>query len=279
MRTAKRASVKPRRDVRTLVAALAASGALLTGCLEPKAREARGEGPPVTVSAVAQTFDRTVVFYSDSLGWEAKEALAARLAESRIRLDYHGFPGMALCDYVNEIPAAVRTARAAAVVIEFSGNIFTPCMADVPPEEVFRKYRTDAEKLLVALDAESSIVLFASAPIPLDPRRQTAEINAQWRDLSTLYPSRVRYVDAAESLNGNDGKPALRLPCLSNETAEQGCVDGTIKVRSDDGIHFCPTNNPDPKDFACTAKYASGAVRYAYAVADGVMSAIGVAPA
>jgi hypothetical protein len=252
-------------------------GALATtACLEPT-RKVHGEGttPAVTAAVESRKFDQTVVFYSDSIGWEAKDALALRLAESNIRLDYHGYPGKALCDYLNEIPQAVRTARATVVVVEFSGNIFTPCMEGVPGDDVYKKYRDDGEKLLTSLDAEvGTTILFASAPSPLDPRRQTAEINAAWQNFSTLYPSRVRFVNAAEALNDSTGKATMMLPCLDVEGAEQGCVDGKIKVRSDDGVHFCPTNNPDPKNFNCTAKYASGAVRYAYAIADGVLAAV-----
>jgi hypothetical protein len=249
----------------------------LTACLKPT-REVHGDGttpPTVTAAATSQKFDKTVVFYSDSIGWEARDALAARLAESNIALDYHGYPGMALCDYLNEIPSAVRTNRAAVLVIEFSGNVFTPCMEGVPGDEVYKKYQADGQQLLTALAAEvSTTILFASAPTPLDPRRQTAEINAAWQQFSTLYPSRVRFVNAAEALNDASGKAAMTLPCLDVEGPDKGCVDGRIKVRSDDGIHFCPTNNPDPKNFNCVAAYASGAVRYAYAIADGVLSAI-----
>jgi hypothetical protein len=249
---------------------------LTTACLEPT-RKVHSESttPTATSAPTGKSFDKTVVFYSDSIGWEAKDALAKRLAESNIGLDYHGFPGMALCDYLNEIPSAVRTARAAVVVVEFSGNIFTPCMAGVPGDDVFKKYQADGEKLLSALDAEATTtIMFASAPTPLDPRRQTAEINAAWQAFGTLYPSRVKFVDAAQALNDTTGRASMMLPCLESEGAEQGCVDGKIKVRSDDGIHFCPTNNPDPKNFNCTSKYASGAVRYAYAIADGVFSAL-----
>jgi hypothetical protein len=244
-----------------------------TACVEPT-RQRHGDSDVTTTTAPASAFKKTVVFYSDSIGWEAKEALAARLAEADIGLDYHGYPGMALCDYVNEIPAAARTVGAPLVVVEFSGNIFTPCMQGVPPEEVYKKYRADGEQLLLSLDGEPAILMFASAPIPLDIRRQTAEINNAWNEFATLYPSRVKYVDAAEALHGPDGTPQMFLPCLASETAELGCTDGQIKVRSDDGIHFCPSGSPDPKNWACPAKYASGAVRYAYAIANGIVATL-----
>jgi hypothetical protein len=257
----------------TRVAIATVFGLAATACVEPT-RQRHGDAQITTTTVAAVTFKQTVVFYSDSLGWEAKEALADRLADSGIGLDYHGYPGMALCDYVKEIPAAARTVGAPLVVVEFSGNVFTPCMEGVPPDEVFKKYRADGEQLLLSLDGEAATLMFASAPIPLDIRRQTAEINNAWSELATLYPSKVKFVNAAEAVHGPDGKPAMFLPCLNSETAEMGCTDGQIKVRSDDGIHFCPTNNPDPKKFNCTAKYASGAVRYAYAMADGIVAAL-----
>ena len=51
---------------------------------------------------------------------------------------------------------------------------------------------------------------------------------------------RVRYADAAAAVSGPDHAFVDRLPCRSDEDADDGCDGGTVTVRSPDRLHFCP---------------------------------------
>lgn len=60
---------------------------------------------------------------------------------------------------------------------------------------------------------------------------------------------------------------ALRLRCLRDETAQDGCVDGEIPVRTLDAayhLHFCPYVADITFFFTC-AVYSSGQTRWARA--------------
>jgi hypothetical protein len=75
---------------------------------------------------------------------------------------------------------------------------------------------------------------------------------------------RVEYVDAGQAVL-DQGRFTDTLPCLPQEGVAEGCVDGRIRVRADDGIHFCLTSIPRGAD-RCPV-YSSGAVRFGSAMA------------
>ena len=73
----------------------------------------------------------------------------------------------------------------------------------------------------------------------------------------------MKFVDAGAAVEAPDGSFVHSLPCV---TYEPKCAkSGSNVVRSDDGRHFCPGKYLDP----CPV-YASGAFRFAYAIAAGV---------
>jgi hypothetical protein len=86
-----------------------------------------------------------------------------------------------------------------------------------------------------------------------------------WRGVVARWPN-ARLLDAGAAVM--DGANfTTTLPCLSTETAAEGCVDGRITVRAPDGGHFCPggPEHHDPVTALCTV-YSSGALRFAGAI-------------
>ena len=74
----------------------------------------------------------------------------------------------------------------------------------------------------------------------------------------------VEYVDAGRAVVEGDRFTAT-LPCLPSEGPAEGCVDGRIRVRALDGVHFCPVREGPGTDH-CPV-YSSGAVRFGLAMA------------
>lgn len=215
----------------------------------------------------------TVTLFADSLGFESAQVVTDELGPG-VRFDSSSLPGVALCDLIGALERAPEKAPDIAVV-QFSGNNITDCMKglDGQPLEggpAVNKYAADLETVIQILRARGSRVVLASSP-------RTA-LNARAEDINTIYAwtaidweSRgepVSYVDIAPALLNPDRSYAARMPCLPNETVDQGCgPDGTIAVRSDDGTHFCPLLTGG---LTLCPIWSSGAYRYGLALAAAV---------
>jgi hypothetical protein len=215
----------------------------------------------------------TVTLFADSLGFEAAQVVADQLGAS-VRFDSSSLPGVAMCDLIEALERAPEKAPDVAVV-QFSGNNLTPCMhgADGQPLEdsaLVDKYAADVETVIGILRTRGSRVVLAAAP------RTAFSIKAE--QVNTIFAwtairwqghgEPVSYVDTAAPLLGADRSFTARLPCLPNESANQGCSpDGTITVRSGDGTHFCPLDTGGKT--GCPV-WSSGANRFGVALADAI---------
>ena len=97
------------------------------------------------------------------------------------------------------------------------------------------------------------------------PQLSGPESDQARADLNTVYaglvePGVIEFVDAGASVEAPDGTFTLRLPCMPGEAPCD--PDGTIAVRSEDGVHFCSLAGAT----GC-AEYSSGAFRFAAALA------------
>jgi hypothetical protein len=247
-----RASSRARVARSTVVAC--ALVALATGCTSASAI------PSTTV-----TTSGDVMLLGDSLADQAAPYLATLLPGRQMIAAYFG--GTAPCDWLLKHPPI---AAGSTVVISFSGNSLTPCMADgagghLAGKAVVNRYRADVGTLVSQALAEHAHVILVGQPVHIDLTGDNDNVQA----LNVMYTEMaarpgVAYVDAGAAVENADGSFAHTLPCL---TGEPSCgPSGSNVVRNDDGVHFCPGASVPG---ACT-EYSSGAFRFADAMAKAI---------
>jgi len=220
--------------------------------------------PPAGAPTDGASRPRTLALYGDSLAVEARSYVRAE-AEARgweVTFRVHG--GTAPCDW-GEVLAADLVDRPAVVVVAFSGNALTPCMRDPDTGAGFagarhrEVYRDDVAGMAESIGAAGSRATLVTPPV--SSSGGGAELHAVF--------SQVASATGAELVDGGatiapGGIYTETMPCLPDEGAAAGCVDGRIRVRAADGAHFCPDDHDavDGVTPGCRT-YASGARRYA----------------
>jgi hypothetical protein len=219
-----------------------------------------------------------VAVYTDSLGFEARGAIVLNLAAAGMDVRYSGRPGTAPCDWTTPDHMGADASWAPdVVVLEFSGNNETPCTIgpDGQPltgPALVASYAQSADEVMRIFP--SARVFFASFPVRRtrfvsgDP--SDSELNALWASMPRRYAN-ARFVDPAPAvLDG--GRYADTLPCRPGEpSCGVDAPPGQVKVRNDDGLHFCPITIVGP--WVCNA-YSPGAVRFGTALADDVLAGV-----
>ena len=220
----------------------------------------------------------TVVLSGDSLGFESQTYFRDALVDAGIT-DVHTktFGGTALCDWIDDMRADAEDLRPTSVVIEFSGNAFTPCMHDavgnpLTGDAYYTKYRDDAAEAL-AIFASTHTVLY-SVGTPVSRRAAVADDPNAGR-LNRVYASLAsrsggRYIDAGAAVLDH-GAWTRTLPCRIDEPCEGGTDHSgnpVNVVRADDGMHFCPAAPDAIRGVTgdCPV-WSSGAYRFATAMA------------
>jgi len=229
-----------------------------------------------------------VVLYGDSLAWEARHAFTSALAEySDVRVVVRTFGGTAICDWFGAMSDDAATLAPGMVVIEFSGNSFTPCMHDdagrpLRSAAVVDRYARDVERAIALFAPIGTQVVLAGAPVSLV---EAGGVGAGGGGMNLLYGRTarehpgVRYADAGASVLA-DGRWTNTLPCLPGEPCTGG-VDatgiGVNVVRASDGQHFCPASADAVHGVTgdCPV-WASGAFRYGTALAQPVADSLAV---
>lgn len=209
-----------------------------------------------------------VVLLGDSIAQETAPYLRPRLGDTKMLERFFG--GTAPCDWLGR---DLHADRHRIVVVSFTGNSLTPCMAGgedghLHGQALVDKYRTDLTALVAEIQAKGSQVVLVGQP-PRGPAAsngtvgdlEVAGINAIYTELAGT--SGVSFVDAGAALEAPDGTFAANLPCRPDE--DECGPAGRNAVRSDDGVHLCPVVGPAP----CPV-YSSGAFRFADAIADAV---------
>ncbi len=214
-----------------------------------------------------------VVLWGDSLGHEAASPFTWAVQQvPGFTVETRTWGGTAACDWYAEIMQWPDAKRIDIAVLVFSGNSRTPCMRPEGrplsgPERV-EKYRADVEDEALHLRDLGATVYLMGPPVfrpDFEPNR-VEDINAMYIVLADRHEG-VEFVDAgAVVLDG--GKYADRLPCAPWEGEPEGCVAGTIAVRSPDGVHFCPVKL---KRGVCSV-FSPGAFRFAMAMAKPITS-------
>ena len=201
------------------------------------------------------------------------------------------FGGTAICDWFNSMQQDGGL-NARLVVVQFSGNNLTPCMAGIPgdgsPQQI-AKYTADASTAASIWAARGVKVLFVGNPGPFlePPPLATAphvldaayeSVATAWAASGASFSSEPGMALAVPDLS-NPGQFVfpMRMPCLPSEQARPECLldltDNTNKIQVRDGLppdagdptlrgHFCPIAHASP----CPV-YASGAFRFGDAIA------------
>jgi hypothetical protein len=214
-----------------------------------------------------------VAFYADSLGMEAGRDFNDLVQAAGGSAFVRAFPGTAVCDWLPQMTADVASFQPTAVVLEFSGNDYTPCMAgeQTGSPQYLAKIRTDTQAAIDLLRADGLEVFLVG--IPYDAK---SSVNANVAALNQLYASLaaantgVNYVDAGQAVMAF-GSFTWTLPCLLSEPCTG--PSNTNVVRSPDGVHFCPSAS-DTLDnyFADCSVYSSGGFRFAAAMLKPVLA-------
>jgi len=256
------------RCARLLVAALTGLTSLvLVGACTPAAK------PPLRVEVWGDSISAQAAPYIGFfLGLSGK-------ATSRI----HTFGGTALCDWFpdmrNELNQANRFGfHPQAVVIQFSGDAFTPCMKDsrgvaYSGQALVNKYAADSAAAIAMFARANVPVYFVSTPLSKGQSllyTGLTPLGVMFSQLPARYPAGhiARYIDGANPLEWH-GKFSATLPCLPWETCTGRWPDGTktVVVRQADGVHFCPVTETVHPDGSRTCPVAMpGAQRFALAI-------------
>ncbi len=247
--------VADRRRLRPTLALVATAALALVSCASDSGGSDPSVAPATTVPAGAPA---AVVLIGDSLAVEAADFLPALLTGQAFVPQ--SFGGTAVCDW---LPKDLGLAAGTVAIISFSGNNGTPCMvADgttLQGDELVARYRSDAIALIdLALRAGTSVVLVGQ-PARGDPQGNATidALNALYRELAAA-PG-VSFVDAGAAVETVDGAFTPTLPCFPSEPSCDAA--GSVVVRSDDQLHFCPGAYQTP-----CGKYSPGAFRFAGAI-------------
>jgi len=232
------------------------------------------EGDPCDAEMMRRiraTLGPRLIVYGDSLAYEAAPYIRRILRDVALPdAKVLAVGGMATCDFLGDIVRDAARYRPAAVVIQFSGNAFTPCMQDQRGEPLrdeawLTKYRADTIRAVEAFRTTGTQVWLATAPVSrfgeMSGNDNVKLLAAMYRDVAERFPY-ARVTDAAQSVL-SDGRWTLTLPCLPREPCMGGIdLEGRLvnQVRSPDGGHFCPVTYPL---FGTCPAHASGGLRYA----------------
>ena len=244
--------VERRLVVHSTALAVLACGVAMAAC------SSTANAPPPT----------NVVFVGDSLAEQAAPYLAPLLGSKALVPQFFG--GTAPCDWLDK---DLQINEHSVVVISFTGDSLSPCMADgagghLAGQAIVDKYRADITALVNEARAARARVLLVGQPVHADAATTPVVdgINSIYEELSkdSKDGKDVDFVDAGAAVENPDGTFAQSLPCLPGEA--ECDPSGSNDVRSDDGLHFCPGSPPAGP---CPA-YSSGAFRFASAIAAAV---------
>ena len=205
----------------------------------------------------------TVIVYGDSFSSEASGQLDNQLQTAfpgwRVVVRSQG--GAALCDFKSNMQDDANL-EADLVIVQFSGNFFTPCITNPG----FGNYFWDAGWTINLWHERNTPVLFVGG---LSGVGQPAGIGTTggafkwWAERTAAWGT--RFVDASTFLV-EDGIYKQTLPCYASE--EDSCTrdDDRINARNTDGGHLCNALGSGGLGNIPCPDYASGAYRFALAI-------------
>jgi hypothetical protein len=251
---------------------LGIAGIALLGSMTPRAAEraseagtTRPDADPIRVS-----------LFGDSLTYQSRTAFLDGTTPLGVQFSTVSTrPGAALCDDREAIIRDLASKRPDLLVLEYSGNSFTPCMIGADGVHLTigtrawrDRYRGDLDRIATIAASTGTEIVWATAPpvrhIGAPPDYPTL-LAAMAREVADRRHD-VRVADTGAALAGRDGY-APTLPCRPDEVAL--CRDDRIAVRAADGLHFDCLGTIDWLG-GCVG-YSAGARRYGDALAAAVL--------
>jgi hypothetical protein len=210
-----------------------------------------------------------IALYGDSLGMEAGMDFTFLAHEAGGSALVRTYGGLGVCDWFTTMASDAASWQPTAVVLEFSGDDFTPCMAGDPlgTPQYYAKYQADLQTAIDIFRPYGTEVFITGVPYNALPTtdQNVATLNQLYASVAAANYG-VTYVDAGQAVMAN-GAFTWTLPCLSAEPCT-GPSDTNV-VRAPDGIHLCPTGDTTIEGyFAVCNVYSSGAFRFAVAMLD-----------
>lgn len=231
-----------------------------------------------TLPATAAEPDRPhVVFFGDSLLWEAQDVIRFFGGFREVDIDVHASGGTALCDWSHSIAGALADPGVDEVVIAFSGNNLTPCAKDgsgvsLQGKALGELYGHATELLMDAAPADKP-VLWVTAPSNSGPNPNGDAVQRATVAAASAFPN-AQIVEGGEHITPG-GRWSATQPCIFFEPCEGPVTAGVQHnvVRAPDGAHFCPT--PYVAGLTCDS-YSSGALRYGLTILGPALQALGL---
>lgn len=220
----------------------------------------------LTPSGAAGPPRPSAYLYGDSLARESADYWEMLATDLGYEAKQSTYGGTAPCDFLRTFRKDMRRTTPRYVVVAFTGNNMTSCMADEAGEALvgdalYSTYRRDLNRYArIATRAGSTIVLVGP---PESRGRDAGPMNEVYKTIADRYRGAL-YVYGGTYLTPRRQFRAT-APCLSGETPDRGCgPDHRIKIRNPDGTHLCP-EQPDgySRSFSGCPVYAGGAMRYA----------------
>jgi hypothetical protein len=208
-----------------------------------------------------------VIVYGDSLVSEAGTDFTSLANDYGASAQVRTYPGTATCDWLATMAADAPAVQPTAVVLAFSGDDFSPCMAgdQLGTPQYYAKYESDTQTAINIFRAVGTKVVLAGLPLDASAglSQNATQLNQVYRSLAARNVG-VTYDDAGQAVEA-DGQFTWTLPCLAGEPCTG--PSGTNVVRAPDGIHFCPDGHTTLLGGLeeCDV-YSSGALRFAAAM-------------
>jgi lysophospholipase L1-like esterase len=200
----------------------------------------------------------SVAIFGDSLTAFSRDELTRVAFGEHVHLQVNAYAGLALCDWTQRAEQLLRSDRPTAIVLEFAGNNVTACVQGLTGAPLADVYEQNARQIIDTARSLGIAVVLVGPPAMNAPHftEDAALLGRRFRAIADETDG-VTFLDLRPVLSPNSF--TLTMPCLKTETTQQGCVNGRIPVRSEDGVHFDPPGRDG---------YSSGATRFATAVID-----------
>jgi hypothetical protein len=225
----------------------------------------------------------TALTYGNTLTWESQKEIAAATTHKRgWTIVHHSFPNTGLCTWNTWLAADLARYQPAVVGVASMSNPFDAtnpsCGVDASgtplvfgSQAYLDSWRTELIRFFTTVTASGAQAVYFS-PLPVkDPTRNAVLLqqDAIARAVAASMP-RVSVSAALRTALSKAAKYTDTKPCLSTETAAQGCANGLIAIRTltapiQAGNHLCPGGLPDAYPWFCTT-YSSGEFRFARAL-------------
>lgn len=210
------------------------------------------------------TTPKTALIYGDSVTYESRSLIAARLAARGWTSHVRSYGGTAPCEWLQWLPADLAAYQPSIVGITTMGNKGLCVTAPAGTPEFYAQYTADLGALFSQITATGARVVFFTAPPVRDSARNAVVTALNRIGLDLAYQHRgVSVAGTVRSALSANGLYTDTKPCMVGE-----CI-GRVTVRSPDGVHLCPESLIWPGNCAV---YSSGEVRFARAITNTLIS-------